>query len=38
MITGGVWASMYFVLVILLSQVIWEGHITKYIVDTYLSD
>lgn len=38
MITGGVWASMYFVLVILLSQVIWEGHITKYIIDTYLTD
>lgn len=37
-ITGGVWGSMYFVLVILLSQVIWEGHITKYIMDTYLTD
>ena len=37
-VTGGVWASMYFVLVILLSQVIWEGHITRYIMDTYLTD
>lgn len=38
MVTGGVWGALYFVLVILLSQVIWEGHITKYVVDTYLTD
>ena len=37
-ITAGVWGSLYFVLVILLSQIIWEGHITTYIIDNYLSD
>jgi hypothetical protein len=38
MITGGVWASMYLVLVTMLSQILWEGHITRYFIDTYLSD
>lgn len=38
LITGGVWGTMYFILVIMLSQIIWEGHITIYIMDTYLSD
>lgn len=38
MITAGVWVSMYFVLVILLEQIIFEGFVTQFIVDTYLSD
>ncbi len=38
MITAGVWFSMYFVLVIVLEQIIFEGHITNYIYDTYISD
>jgi hypothetical protein len=38
MITAGVWASMYFVLVIVLEQIIFEGFITQFVVDTYLTD
>jgi hypothetical protein len=38
MITAGVWASMYFVLVIVLEQIIFEGFITQFIIDTYLTD
>ncbi|MDX1484266.1 MAG: hypothetical protein R3229_07280 [Alphaproteobacteria bacterium] len=38
MITAGVWLTMYLILVVLLEQIIFEGHITNYVVDTYLSD
>ena len=38
MITAGVWASMYFVLVIVLEQIIFEGFITQFVMDTYLTD
>ena len=38
MITAGVWASMYFVLVIVLEQIIFEGFITHFVIDTYLPD
>ena len=37
-ITVGVWSTMYFILVILLSQIIFEGYITSYIYDTYITD
>ena len=38
MITAGVWSVMYFILVILLSQIIFEGYITNFIYDTYIAD
>jgi len=38
MITAGVWTSMYFILVIVLEQIIFEGFITQFVVDTYLTD
>ena len=38
MITAGVWSVMYFILVIVLSQIIFEGHITQYVMDTYITD
>ena len=38
MITAGVWSVMYFILVIVLSQIIFEGYITNFIYDTYIAD
>lgn len=38
LVTAGVWAVMYGILVIALEQIIWEGFVTNYIYDTYLSD
>ena len=38
MITAGVWSVMYFILVILLSQIIFEGYITNFIYDTYIAE
>jgi hypothetical protein len=38
MITAGVWASMYFILVIVLEQIIFEGFITQFVFDTYITD
>ena len=37
-ITAGVWSVMYFILVIMLSQIIFEGFITQYVYDTYITD
>ena len=37
-VTAGVWFTMYFILVIVLEQIIFEGYITGYVYDTYLSD
>jgi hypothetical protein len=38
MITGGVWSSMYLVLVVVLEQILFEGFITKHIIETYFTD
>lgn len=38
MITAGVWVSMYFILVIVLEQIIFEGFITQFVFDTYITD
>ena len=37
-VTASVWFTMYFILVIVLEQIIFEGYITGYVYDTYLSD
>lgn len=37
-ITAGVWGSLYLLLAVLLSQILWEGHITRYVIDNYLTD
>ena len=38
MITAGVWSVMYLILVIVLEQIIFEGYITIYIMDTFITD
>ena len=38
MITAGVWSVMYFILVIVLSQIIFEGYISQFVIDNYLTD
>ena len=37
-VTAIVWSTMYFLLVILLSQIIFEGYISGFIIDKYLTD
>lgn len=37
-VTAIVWSTMYFLLVILLSQIIFEGYISGFIIDNYLTD
>lgn len=37
-ITGGIWSSMYLVLVVVLEQILFEGFLTKYVIDTYFID
>ena len=37
-VTEIVWSTMYFLLVILLSQIIFEGYISGFIIDKYLTD
>ena len=38
MITAGVWSVMYFILVFTLDQIIFEGYITTYVMDTYITE
>jgi hypothetical protein len=37
-LTIGSWAAMYIVLVIVLEQILFEGHVTKFVIDNWLSD
>ena len=37
-LTIGSWVAMYIVLVIVLEQILFEGHITKFVIDNWLSD
>ena len=37
-VTAGLWLALYFVLVVLLQQVLFEGHLTQYFLDTYFND
>jgi hypothetical protein len=37
-VTAGVWSVMYFILVFTLEQIIFEGYITTYVMDTYITD